>query len=298
MNLRSRFKVITYATLAITLICAALLTLCFFLSFDGALGYFKEGAISSLFMAAYVVSVAFAIASPYIYIKCKKISVENQTASPFFKVLCAAVGAVSVIYAIYGAVLAFTAGKPSVYSLLSLLGALALGAYLICIAAAGGIEYSGAKLALLCASVLFPLGTTMRYLFVMYRPSNSVENILFAIFAVALLLYILNEGKRMISGVSSRAYTASLLLSLLSSLTLSVSYVAGYIGNKLSEADRFRDMLLCLALGIYFVCATISFISSAKEQEDAEPAQEAENASDDPPSTDSEPASSESDDAQ
>ena len=272
MNLRSRFKVITYATLAITLICAALLTLCFFLSFDGALGYFKEGAISSLFMAAYVVSVAFAIASPYIYIKCKKISTESRTVSSFFKVICGAVGAVSVIYAIYGAVLAFTAGKPSVYSLLSLLGALALGAYLICIAAAGGIEYSGAKLALLCASVLFPLGTTMRYLFVMYRPSNS--------------------------GVASRAYTASLLLSLLSSLTLSVSYVAGYIGNKLSEADRFRDMLLCLALGIYFVCATISFISSAKEQEDAEPAQEAENASDDPPSTDSEPASSESDDAQ
>ena len=120
----------------------------------------------------------------------------------------------SFLFSIFGAVLSYLA-----ILLLSLLGALALGAYLICIAAAGGIEYSGAKLALLCASVLFPLGTTMRYLFVMYRPSNSVENILFAIFAVALLLYILNEGKRMISGVSSRAYTASLLLSLLLLLT-------------------------------------------------------------------------------
>lgn len=270
MNLRSRFKVITYVTLAMTLICATFLALCFFLSFDKELGYFTQGALPSLFKAFYAVSIAFIISACYIYIKCKKMSTEDSALPPFFKIICLSVGALSVIYAVYGAISALTVYGTSFYTLASLLGALAFGGFLIFVAAKDSFEYHGAKLALLCLSILFPIGITMKNVFYVYRPSNSAENTLCVIISVSFLLYILNEGKRMISGVATRTYPLSLLLSLFSSATLSAAYIAGYIGGAVTEANRFRDILLCLALSVYFACALFTFISSVKEKKDAE----------------------------
>ncbi|MBR0450036.1 MAG: hypothetical protein IIX30_04390, partial [Clostridia bacterium] len=252
------------------LICATLLALCLFLSFDKELGYFKQGALPSLFKAFYVISVAFMIFACYIYIKCKKISVESSVLPPFFKIICGSVGVLSAIYSVYGAITALTSHDTSFYTLASLLGALAFGGFLIFAALKDGFEYHGAKLALLCLSILFPIGITMKNVFYVYRPSNSVENTLCVIISVALLLYILTEGKRMISGVATRAYPLSLLLSFFSSATLSASYVASYIGGAVVEADRFKDMLLCLALSVYFACALLTFISTVKEKKDAE----------------------------
>ena len=106
--------------------------------------------------------------------------------------------------------------------------------------------------ALLCLSVFFPLGLAMKNVIYLFRPSNSVENILSAVISISLLIYILNEGKRMTSGTVTRAYPASLLLSLFSSATPSAAYIAGYIGGAVGEVERFRGMLLCLALSLYF----------------------------------------------
>lgn len=145
------------------------------------------------------------------------------------------------------------------------LGALAFGGFLLFVSWCERFEYHSIKLLLLCFAVFLPFGMTMKNIFYLYRPTNSVENILSVCFAVSFLLYILNEGKRMISGVATRAYPASILLSLFSSATLSASYVIGYIGGALSEADRFKDMLLCLALSVYFACVLLTFISSVKE---------------------------------
>lgn len=279
MNLRSRFKVITYNVLALLLICATLLTLCFFGSFDKTLGYFEgDSSLPYLFRAAYTVAIAFILISCYLYIKCKKMSTEDAILPPFFKVICLSVGALALIYSVYGLAVALITSTAPVYTVISYIGALAFGGFLICAFAKGGFEYSGAKLALLCLSVFFPLGLAMKNVIYLFRPSNSVENILSAVISISLLIYILNEGKRMTSGTVTRAYPASLLLSLFSSATLSASYIAGYIGSAVNEVERFRDMLLCLALSIYFACALFTFIASVKEKNDSEklPEDEAE----------------------
>lgn len=266
MNLKSKLKTITNVILIMTAICALLLSLCFFLSFEEALGYFDGGTVlPSLLKAFYIIVVLYIVISGYIYIKCKKTTAQRSPLPPHLKAISLSVGALSVIYAVCGFVLDMISKTNTSYRSMALLGALAFGGFLIFVAAKDGFEYHSTKLLLICFAVFFPFGMTIKNLFYLERPSNSVENVLSVCFAVSFLFYILNEGKRIMNGIVGRSYFVSVLLSLFSSATLSVSYIAAYIGGAVNEADRFREMLLCLALSVYLVCILFHFISSAEE---------------------------------
>ena len=266
MNLKPKLKIITYATLILTAICALLLSLCFFLSFDNDLGYFNNTNILPLFFKAfYIIAVLYIVISNLVYIKCKKITFQKSPLQPSLKAVSLSVGALSVIYAICGFVLDMISKTNDSYSLMAFLGAASFGGFLIFVSLKDGFEYHSTKLLLICFAAFFPFGMTMKNIFDLYRPTNSVENILAVCFAVSFLLYILNEGKRMMNESVVRSYFVSLLFAFFSSATLSAAYIAAYIGGAVTEADRFREMLLCLALSVYFACVLFHFVSNAEE---------------------------------
>ena len=153
-------------------------------------------------------------------------------------------------------------GVVSAYPIASSLGAISFGAYLVLSSLGKEQGYKPSRLLFLCLSALLPIGVSLENFFNVYRPSNSAENTLSVCAAVAFMLYILYEAKRMVYGETGRLYLPSLLLAFFSGSVLSVSYVIAYTAGALNETARFKDMLILLLISVYFACLIFRFISS------------------------------------
>lgn len=267
MNIRMRLKSIIFVTLAMTLICVLLLTLALFLSFDGKLGYFTKSPLPSLFKAFYIVTAAYIAVSCFAYLKKRLIYAKTTDLSRDFKVVWLAIGTVAAIYAISDLVISILNKSFVVYGAISVLGALALGAYLVYSAIRPAVPYDPTRLVLICASSLFPIGLVLENHFNVMRVANSVENILSVCASCALLLYISSEAKRNICRRVNSMYFASLFLSFFTLACLSVSYIIAFVGGAVDQPDRLRDMVFMLVIAFYLACVVVRAFASPVPKE-------------------------------
>lgn len=243
MNFKHLVKTINRIISLLTLASIALLTMSFVFSFDAVNGYFKGGTLPILFWISFALGIILSLASAFAINKNQVIKTEN--AIKHWRV-----------YIIFGAALAILS---QIFNCLALNKYFAIASVSICFfalyvffcGAREGYRYSHSKLAFLLLSVIFPLAMTIDNNSVLHRHSNSVENGLSSVFAIAFLVYVLYEGNRLFSGSHSRWHFASLLLISNIGLTLSVSYIIAYLLDSVNEKTRFFQMILILIISLF-----------------------------------------------
>lgn len=260
MNFNRLTKIIYIAVTSMTLCSTLALLLSFILSFDSINGYFDDGALPILFKVTFVLGIILSFASPFVFRKCDKIkSGENSTSLSFaYAFFAACLALCSILFNI------FTASK---YFTIATIGVCFFAFYVIMYAFKEGYKYSPLKPLLLLLSAIFPIIITIDNNSVIYRHSNSVENILTSVFGIAFLIYILYEGKRIFTGAHSKWHFTSMLLLSHVGTSLSVSYIVAYIFGSVNEKTRMYQMILIFIISIIGELKLISFIKSARAEQ-------------------------------
>ena len=130
-------------------------------------------------------------------------------------------------------------------------------------ASKSGYKYSHLKLLCLLASIIFPIAMELDNNKALYRHSNSVENTLTSVFAIAFLLYISYEGNRLFTGNHSRWHFASMLLLTHTGFTLSLAYIFAYFTFNVNEKIRFYEMILVFIISVFVEIELIRFRKNA-----------------------------------
>ena len=115
-------------------------------------------------------------------------------------------------------------------------------------------------------SIAFPLsvgiGNSRNY----YHHINSIENVLTVLFCISFLIYVLYEAKRICTGHHSELHFPSMLLTYISGMTLSVSYVFFFMIQNAAEGQRFYQMIMIFAISIHMLFELNRFIATATPQ--------------------------------
>lgn len=243
MDFKYRVKTIHKIASFLTLASIALLSASFILSFDAVNGYFKDGALPIIFWIVFVLGAILSLASAFAINKNQIIKTDNSI--KYWRVYIAFGAALVIISQIF---VHFALYK---YFVIASVGICFFALYVFFCGAKEGYKYSHLKLAFLLLSIIFPLVITIENNAVLYRHSNSVENMLSSYFAIAFLIYILYEGNRLFTGAHSRWHFASLLLVSHTGLTLSASYIIAYLLGSVYEKTRFYQMILILIISLF-----------------------------------------------
>lgn len=243
MDFKYRVKTIHKAISLVTLASIVLLTVSFIFSFDAVNGYFNKGVLPVLFWIVFALGIILSLASVFAFRKDAIIKTDNNIKEwRVYVIFAATLVILSQIFNIFALNKYFTVAAA---------GICFLALFIFFCATRGGYEHSNIKLIFLLLSAVFPLAITMDNSSTMYRHSNSVENTLSSIFAIAFLLYVLYEGNRLFTGTHSRWHFASMLLISHVGLTLSASYIIAYLFGSIYEKTRFYQMFLILIISLF-----------------------------------------------
>ena len=257
MDFKHRIKIVHRTISLLTLLATALLLVSFISSFDMINGYFIDGVFPTLFKLSFVIGIVLSLTCISSFKKQEIIKSNNETSKPKYTYIALAVAlvvAASIFYTI----------TTSVYSNLILLGVDCFALFILFGAISKEDEYYHIKLICLLLSALFPLPIVIDNNSVMYRHSNSVENTLMSIFAIAFLIYILYEGKRLFAGEHSRWHFASMLFVTHVGFSISVSYIMVYLMGVATEKTRFLQMILVFIVSLFIEIELIRFTKVAE----------------------------------
>lgn len=256
MNFKTRIKTIYRASTLLTLISTLLLILSFVFFFDEVNGYFESAILPVLFWICFILGIALSLASVLFLPQSKIIKADDS-----IEKAKSAYISLAAILAIFG--IAFNFFSTSKYFTIAIAG-ICFFVLFIALCVTSGYKYTHIKILALLLSALFPVLINMENGLVMNRHSNSVENLLTSIFAIAFLIYILYEGKRIFTGEHSRWHLASMLLASHTGLTLSVSYFMAYGFGAVDERARLRQIILILIISLFVNTELVRFITKAE----------------------------------
>lgn len=257
MNFKQLTKTIYKSVKIMTILSTVALVLAFKYSFDMVNGYFTGGALPIIFNVCFIFGAIVSLAAAFMLNKNEIIKSKPDTAAQ------------KPTYMIFGALLLIGASvfytfSNAAYSSIILLGIDCLAIFILLCATKSGYEYSHFKLLLLLVSVLFPVMLTMSNNLVVERHSNSVENMLTSVFAIAYLVYILYEGKRLFTGEHSRWHFASLLLVSHVGLSVSVAYIFAFGIGAVDEKQRMYQIILVLITSAFTEFELIRFLKTSE----------------------------------
>ena len=257
MDFKRLIKNIHLSTSLITLISIVLLTLSFVFSFDAKNGYFVDGILPIMFQIFFVLGIILSLACAFAIKKDKIIKTENTyiKQKQIFLFFAATIIIFSVVFNLFVLDEYFTE---------EIIGLCFFGLFVFLCAIKGGYEYSHLKLLFLLLSSIFPTFAMLDTANDMERHTNSVENMLTSIFAIAFLMYILYEGNRIFSGEHSRWHLSSLLLISHTGLVTSASYMIAYLLGKVDEQTRFYQMVLILVVSLFAALELQRFVKDAE----------------------------------
>lgn len=259
MDFKHLTKTIHRAIFLLTLLSTGLLLMSFLFTFDAVNGYFINGILPTLFKIVFVLGIIFSLVSAFAFCKQEIIKTDNNATAYkiIFIIIAAALALSSLVFNIFTVNKHFTS---------EMAGICFFAIFVMLCAAKDGYKYSHTKLACLLLSALFPLAMTIDNNSVMHRHSNSVENTLSSVFAIAFLLYILYEGNRIFTGQHSRWHFSSMLLASHTGFTLSISYIAAYITGNVNEKTRLYQMILIFILSVFTELELIRFTKAAESR--------------------------------
>ncbi len=256
MDFKRLIKTLHGVSSLLTLISTGLLLASFLFSFDAVNGYFVDGILPTLFETVFILGIYLSIGSIFAFRKKQIVKTSNDIKRwRIYTILAAALIILSQIFNLLVQNKYFTAIT---------VGVCFFALFVFCCTIKGGYIYGHVKLVFLLLSSIFPLAMTIDNNSVIYRHSNSVENTLSSVFAIAFLIYILYEGKRLFSGEHSRWHFASMLLISHVGVTLSASYIIAYLLNAVNEQTRFYQMFLILIMSLFANLELQTFIKDAE----------------------------------
>ena len=256
MDFKHLVKII-YRTLSlITFASVILLLVSFISSFDMVNGYFTKGILPVLFEIFFVLGIilSFTVIIPLRKGEIVKTHNDTRKQKNLFLALAIILFICSFIFNVL---------VPNKLFILSTLGACFFAGFAVMCALMRGYEYSHLKLVCLLLSAAFPLFMVIDNNSVVVRHSNSVENKLSSVFAIAFLLYVLYEGKRIFTGEHSKWHFASMLLLTHTGFPISISYITVYLMGIATETTRFYQMILVFIISIFVEIELIRFCRNA-----------------------------------
>ena len=233
----------------VTAVLVALLLLCFVFSFDAESGYLANGILTTVFFITYGIGAVVAFSAIFIPSEFETIITLNEITGKSRSRYTAS--GISIILA--GVLNLFLTKNiaQSKSELLSALGLVAFGLYVILLLTKNGYEFSLVKSVLLFVSIAFPtmiaLANNQNYNYHI----NSIENYLSVLFACSFLAYILQTIKRLCYNKHSNWHFATMLLTYMSGLSLSGAYVIAFLFNSVNEDNRFCQMIMILTVSIF-----------------------------------------------
>lgn len=252
---KNKLGLLFNASVVTTGVSTALLCISFIRSFDAQSGYFTEGIFPLAFNIFFVIQIVLALAS-FFALPRKAILATPDDASKRAS-LFALVGVTLVLFSTLGLVLNIQSS--GTIDVISCIGSCGFGSYLLIIALKRSFELKTAKLVFLYSSILFPISSYMMNNSNYARHINSVENTLTIVFLVSFLLYLIYEGRRIVTGTHARLHFPVMLLTGSVGITLSVAYTIAYIADAVHEEYRLFDMLLILLICIYILIEAMRF---------------------------------------
>lgn len=253
MDFKHLVKII-YRTLSlITLASVVFLLVSFISSFDMVNGYFIKGILPTLFEIFFILGIILSLTVIVPLRKGEIVKTHNDTTKQ--KNIFFALAAILLICSF-----AFNVLIPNKLFNLSALGTCFFAAFVAMCALMRGYEYSHLKLVCLLLSAAFPLFMVIDNNSVVVRHSNSVENKLSSVFAIAFLIYILYEGKRIFTGEHSKWHFASMLLLTHTGFSLSISYITVYLMGTATETMRFYQMILIFIVSVFVEIELLRFV--------------------------------------
>lgn len=246
MTSKRKFYISLAVLVATTLLSALFLTACLALYFEPDEGYFKAGEgvpLRIAFAAVYILGLILCAVCGRLAPGGEELPRQNGVLA--YKLRFVLSGTVLVLLGALEILLDLELS--SEVSLMVGIGACLFGVYLLLVGAGKGFIASPAVLLCLYFSILLPIGITLGNSSNYYRHINSVENGLGAVVCISMMIYILYEGNRLVSGVHSRLHVVSMLAVLHSGLSIAVPYSLAYIGGSVNEASRFLQMVIILA---------------------------------------------------
>ncbi len=269
MNYKKLIKKFYLVSISLTLLTALFLTLSFVTSFDNVNGYFNEGILPILFRITLIAGVLLAIGSAFFIPKKEIIKTDDSIEKHKNAYL---ILAVALLICAVGSCLITTVGQPMSPTIdelrfqflirftLAILGAFSFALFILLCALKGGYKYHPLKVLFLLFSALFPVLINMVNETNLYRHTNSAENVLTAVFAISLLVYILYEGKRIFLGEHSRWHFVGMLLVSHTGLSLSISYVIAYLFGAVNEETRLYQIAIILLISAFVEIELVRFV--------------------------------------
>lgn len=257
MDFKRRVKIVHRAISLLTLLATIFLFISFISSFDMINGYFIDGIFPTLFKLSFVLGIVFSFACISSLKKQEIIKSSNELNNLKYIYIALAIALV------IGASIHYSLAT-SMYANLILIGVDCFALFILFCAISKDNEYYHLKLICLLLSTLFPLPIVIDNNSVMHRHSNSVENTLMSVFAIAFLIYILYEGKRIFTEEHSRWHFASMLLLTHIGFSMSISYIMVYLMDIATEKTRFLQMILVFIVSLFVEIELIRFTKVAE----------------------------------
>ncbi len=257
MDFTRRVKIVHRTISLLTLLATIFLFISFISSFDMINGYFIDGIFPTLFKLSFVLGIVFSLTCIFSLKKQEIIKSNNELNNLKYTYIALAIALVigaSIYYSL----------ATSMYANLILIGVDCFALFILFCAISKDSEYYHLKLICLLLSTLFPLPIVIDNNSVMYRHSNSVENTLMSVFAIAFLIYILYEGKRIFTEEHSRWHLASMLLLTHIGFSMSISYITVYLMGVATEKTRFLQMILVFIVSLFVEIELIRFTKVAE----------------------------------
>lgn len=263
MNTLDLYKKVFKLMNALTVLATVLLFLCFTFSFDASNGYLVSGPSTTVFFIVYGAGVIVSVASIFLSNEFEYLKTPNETEHRSKMYFTASATACALFGAL---VFSLTSSVVDAQSfVLSGIGLLCFGLY-VAFTIFLGYKFNVIKLVFLFFSIAFPvsvgIGNSRNY----YHHINSIENVLTVLFCISFLIYILYEAKRICTGRHSELHFPAMLLTSMSGITLSVSYVFFFMLNGTAEGQRFYQMIMIFAISLHILFEMNRFIATAAPQ--------------------------------
>ena len=264
MNSIKSFKKVYNIANVITIAVVLLLLLCFAFSFDTDNGYLNKTPLSFLFMVTYLAGIIISVLTIFIPSEFEVLKSSNTIegmAKSYYTAAC-------IACILFGGLGTFLTNDvlDSHTTMVAGLGLMFFGIFILLMLVMDGYTFKFPKLIFLFLSISLPvilsLGNTKNYV----HHINSTENILCVFFSISFLLYILNEARRICLGYHSNWHFASMLLTYITGLSLSGSYVIAFIFNSVKEGYRFYQMLIILIVSIFMGIELKHFLYTVEPQ--------------------------------